>query len=92
MPKILIVGKFVFLLFASDVSENRRHIHVEVRRGRKRRVAKFWLEPRIELVAAGGLTTREVTQVIALLEENAFQISRQLDRFYSGKPVKVVKK
>lgn len=91
MPKLLIVGKFVFLLFSSDVMEKRRHIHVEVRKGRQRRVAKFWLEPRLELVTAGDLSEKEVSRVIEILKAHAELLSSQLDDFYRGRQVKVVK-
>lgn len=89
MPKILVVGRFVFLLFASDVAEARRHIHVEVKKGRRRHVAKFWLEPMLELVEAGDLNDREVREVVSLIRLHEALIASQLDRFYAGKPVKV---
>lgn len=92
MPKILIVDGFVFLLFASDVAEKRRHIHLEVRKGRRRAVAKFWLEPHIELVSDGGLPARELAQARALLEKYAKILHQQLDKFYAGLRIKVVKK
>ena len=92
MPKILIVGKFIFLLFSSDVAETRRHIHVEMRKNRRRRVAKFWLEPHIELVEPGNLNEREIQMAISLIEENQRLIDEQLDRFYSGRVLKVLRK
>lgn len=91
MPKVLAVGKFVFLVFASDVAEFRRHIHVEVRKGRHRRVAKFWIEPRIELVTAGNLSEKEIGRAMQLIQAHEAILRAQLDAFYQGKTIRMVK-
>ena len=64
MPKLLIIKKYVFLLFSVDIFEHRNHIHVEVKKGHRRRVAKFWLEPEIELVDKGNLSDKDFLQMI----------------------------
>lgn len=48
MPKLLIINQYVFLIYSSDLAENRKHVHVESKKGRFRRTAKFWLEPNVK--------------------------------------------
>ncbi len=45
MPKLARYKAFIFLMFSADIFEGRKHLHVELRKGRHKLLAKFWLEP-----------------------------------------------
>jgi len=72
MPKLLTIKKYIFLIYPSDLSEKRKHVHIEARKGRFRKSAKFWLEPVIELAAPGDFNRKEITEVTKIIKENEF--------------------
>lgn len=49
MGKLLILTKYIFLIYGSDIHEERRHIHVTYARRGYKKSCKFWLEPKIQL-------------------------------------------
>ena len=79
-PKLVKYGKYVFLIYSSDLSENRKHIHVETGKGRFRKSAKFWLEPDVELVDSGDFTIRELKIIIKIINENKLIIILQIEK------------
>lgn len=55
MPKLLIYrAVWTFIVFGTDIHENRRYVHV----GRKdtEKLSKIWLEPEVEVAKAGELS------------------------------------
>ena len=82
----------MFLLFAADLFEGRKHIHVEVRKGNRRYVAKFWLEPEIKLLKRGNLSDKELTEARKLINENYDTLIKQINKFMRGKKIKTIKK
>lgn len=92
MPKLLIIRKYVFLLFSVDIHEDRNHIHVEIKKGQRRRVAKFWLEPNIELVDKGNLSDKEINEAIKLIQDNIELLNTQIERFRKGEKIKTIRK
>jgi hypothetical protein len=92
MPKLLIIRKYVFLIYSSDISENRKHIHVESKKGRFRATAKFWLEPKIELVDKGNFNKAELKKIEKLIKENRELLIKQIDKFTKGIKVKTITK
>lgn len=92
MPKLLIVRNFIFLLFSVDVNEKRKHIHVEMRKGHKRKLAKFWLEPKIELFDKGNLKDKELKEAEKIIQENYEILISQINKFFSGKKLTIIKK
>ena len=90
MPKLLIIRQFIFLLFSADVRENRKHIHVEVRKGKRRYVAKFWLEPAIELIEKGNLSSTEANDAKKLIEKNYHLLLKQIAVVLRGDKVKTI--
>lgn len=92
MPKLLIIKKYVFLLFSSDIFEKRKHIHVEIRKGKRRRSAKFWLEPEIELVKRGNLTNAEINAAKKLIKQHFKLLNNQIDKFSKKEKIKIIKK
>ena len=90
MPKLLIVKVFVFLLFSKDIYEGRRHVHILSKKKRIRSVAKFWIEPDIELVHPGNFNKKELNEIMQLIDKNLGIINKQIDNFLGGKKVKLI--
>lgn len=55
-------------------------------------VAKFWLEPAIELCKQGNFTEEEINKIEKLIIKFYPEINKGLDIFYSGQRVKTIKK
>jgi hypothetical protein len=91
MPKLLIISKYVFLLYSSDIAENRKHVHVESKKGRFRITAKFWLEPGIKLVDRGDFSNAELKRIEKLIKENYVLLNKQIDKFSKGIKIKTIK-
>jgi hypothetical protein len=92
MGKLLLIFKYVFFVFSADIYENRRHIHITDASGIKDRLCKFWLEPKIELVYNYGFKERELTQIRKCMVENKVLLNVQLDKFYKGEKITIIKK
>lgn len=90
MPKLLIIKKYVFLIYSSDLSEKRKHIHIESRKGRFRKTAKFWIEPKISLVDRGDFSHKELNVLYDLIKENLDIIKKQIEKFSKGEKVKTI--
>lgn len=91
MPKLLIINRYVFLIYSGDLAENRKHVHVECRKGRFRYTAKFWLEPNVKLVDKGGFKAQELKKIEKLIKENIKLLNRQIENFAAGKKIKTIK-
>ncbi|MEI7724149.1 MAG: DUF4160 domain-containing protein [Bacteroidota bacterium] len=63
-PTILLIGKYRF--FFNSREEKRRHIHVATSDG----TAKIWLEPVIALADFYNISSKELTEIIIIVEEN----------------------
>lgn len=72
MGKILILIKYVFLIYSVDIYEAHKHIHVTHNVGGYKKSCKFWLEPEIELDQnkKGNFTEVELAEIRRLIEEN----------------------
>ena len=94
MGKILILAKYIFLIYGTDIFEQRRHIHCTYAHRGYKKSCKFWLEPSIELDLnkAGEFTEKELREIRQLIETNKDVILQQLERFYNNEPVKAVRK
>ena len=91
MPKILIIGDITFFIYSGDINEKRLHIHVEKKKGRYRKAAKFWLEPEIELETKGNLSEKEINEVIKIIEINKDSLVNQVRNFYNGLEIKTIR-
>jgi len=91
MPKILIVGDISFFIYSGDINEKRLHIHVEKKKGRFRKAAKFWLEPEIELENKGNLSGKEINEVKKIIEMNKDNLVQQMKNFYNGLEIKTIR-
>ena len=56
---------YVFKVFSNE--EDRKHIHVI----KADSEAKFWLEPKVELDTNYGFTTKEIREIINIINEHA---------------------
>jgi len=94
MGKILILSKYIFLIYSVDISELRKHIHVTFNVAGYKKSCKFWLEPGIELDEnkKGLFTEIELREIEKIIEDNKKISLEQLELFYSGKPVKSIRK
>jgi hypothetical protein len=65
MGKLLILSRYIFLIYGSDIYESRKHIHVTYNRRGFKRACKFWLEPTIEIDSnkKGEFTTIELNEI-----------------------------
>jgi hypothetical protein len=94
MGKLLILAKYVFLIYGSDIYEARRHIHVTYNYRGFKRSCKFWIEPDIVLDESktGDFTEKELKEIESLIKENQEVLLQQLDLFYQNQPVKAIRK
>ena len=94
MGKILILSKYVFLIYSIDIVELRRHIHVTHNVAGYKKSCKFWLQPNVELdeEKKGDFTNIELREIKKLAIENKDILLQQLNLFYIGQPVKSIKK
>jgi len=67
------------------------HIHVEKKKGRYRKAAKFWLEPEIELENKGNLSGKEINEVKKIIEMNKDNLVQQIKNFYNGLEIKTIR-
>lgn len=64
-PKFLTEDGFVFKIFSLE--EDRMHIHII----KAEKSAKFWLEPIIELAKNNGFSSKELSIIKRIIENNA---------------------
>jgi hypothetical protein len=79
MPTILRGGGFRFFFFSNE-NEEPPHIHVE----RAEAVAKFWLQPDVELAWAIRFRGRDLTRVRKLVEEHQKYCLEKWDEHFEG--------
>ena len=93
MPKVLLYITaritWTFLFFGTDVNENRAHVHVG-KQGTEM-LAKFWLEPQVELANKGSLSDAQLKQIQDIIEANKATLLNQWKNFKAGKQVKMIK-
>lgn len=93
MGKLLILSKFIFLIYSSDIYEKRKHIHVTYSRRGYKKACKFWIDPEIELDEnkKGNFTKAELNEITKLVYEHKDKILEQLELFYNKKQVKSIR-
>lgn len=94
MGKVLILIKYIFLIYSVDIHEARKHIHVTYNKAGYKKSCKFWVEPEVQLDEnkKGDFSEIELREIRKLIVENKELILRQLALFYKGEPVKSIKK
>ena len=97
MPKVLeyiIKGVcWIFLFWDTDINENRAHVHVGKKVGRKAtiKLCKIWLEPEVEMAVQGELTDAQIKQVIEVAQTYREDLLKQWRIFKDGKSVRIIK-
>ena len=79
MPKLLIIKSYVFFIWMQDLLENRRHIHVIKNTGRNFNAAKIWIEPDIEVARKGDFSSKEIKEIINIVQENKIVLLNKID-------------
>ncbi|QDV92018.1 hypothetical protein RAS2_31290 [Phycisphaerae bacterium RAS2] len=79
MPVVLRFEGYKFFFFSNEGTP-REPVHVHVRKGD--RVAKFWIEPRIELAESYGMAPRELTRLMRVVAANERLIRRAWHGFF----------
>ncbi|MCF8370788.1 MAG: DUF4160 domain-containing protein [Bacteroidales bacterium] len=93
MGKLLILSKYIFLIFSSDILEDRKHIHVSFAHKGYKTTCKFWLEPVIEIDEnkQGDFSKKELIEIEKLIIEHKEILLGQLELFFEMKPVKAIR-
>ena len=93
MGKLLILSKYIFLIYGTDIYERRKHIHVTFSQRGYKKACKFWLEPNIELDQnkTGNFTDKELNDIKKLINEHKDALLQQLELFYNNEPVKAIR-
>lgn len=94
MGKLLILTKYIFLIYGSDIYELRRHIHVTFAQRGYKKSCKFWLEPEVKLDEGkiGDFSQTELNEIRKLIIEHKDVILQQLDLFYKQQAVTAIRK
>lgn len=94
MGKLLILSKYIFLIYATDIYEYRKHIHVTYKYSGLKKSCKFWLEPELKLDESkkGDFTAKELSEIKNLIIEHQYLLNKQLILFYNNQLVKAIKK
>jgi hypothetical protein len=94
MGKLLILSKYIFLIYGTDIYEIRKHIHVTYAQRGYKRSCKFWLEPEVILdeSKSGDFNQTELNEISRLIIEHKDVILEQLNLFYLHKNVKAIRK
>jgi hypothetical protein len=90
MPKILISKWIEFFIFSGDIKESRKHVHIASRKGKRRQIAKFWLEPNIEVAEIGGFTNKELKEIEKVIIDNFSDLIKQINKFFSGDKIDII--
>lgn len=96
MGKLALILRFILSVFPADKDENRRHVHV-VRRGGKKShrgntVAKIWIEENGEKkieVAWSELTASEEQLIITAIDKHWDKLNTLINQVFDGKKVQV---
>ena len=95
MGKILILAKYIFLIYSADIYEKRRHnIYIAHTLIEDINHPVNFGEPIIEVDPnkKGDFSNKELNEIGKLIEENTDIINHQLNRFYRNKTVKAIRK
>lgn len=94
MGKLLILAKYIFLIYGSDIYEIPKHIHITCNQKGFKRSCKFWPQPEVQLDEnkKGDFPEKELTEIEKLISEYKEVLLSQLDLFYNRQTVKATGK
>lgn len=75
-PTVFRVGRFRFFFYSRE--EERPHVHVATSDG----IAKFWLEPHVELARSSGLKPRDIRRAWEIVERRREEIVDAWEKFF----------
>jgi hypothetical protein len=81
MPAVLRWKGYKFFFYSNE-GDPSEPLHVHVRKGTS--VAKFWLEPAMDLAEAYGMKPHELNSLQKMVEDNAEAIKRAWHRYFGG--------
>ena len=93
MGKLLILARYIFLIYGSDINEIRKQVHCTYANKGFKRSCKFWLEPIVELDdnKSGDFSEKELNEIKSLILEHKDILLTQLYDFYNNKQVKAIR-
>ena len=74
MPVVFRHGGCSYFFFSNE-GDPREPVHIHVRHGEK--LAKFWVEPTVELADAYGFSGKELNRISKVVQKNAALIVEQ---------------
>ncbi|MGI9037224.1 MAG: DUF4160 domain-containing protein [Gemmatimonadota bacterium] len=77
-PTVFRVGRYRFFFFSRE--EERPHVHVSTTDG----VAKFWIEPQIELARSSRLNVRELRRIERIIDDRRDEIRYAWQEFFGA--------
>ncbi|MBR5034272.1 MAG: hypothetical protein IKX71_03115 [Bacteroidales bacterium] len=98
MGKLAIFLYYILSVFPSDANENRRHIHI-VRKGGKKShrgytVAKIWIEEngqkKVE-VDWSELDSTDESMIVDIIDKHWEELNKKIDDVFAGKKVAIKK-
>ena len=94
MGKLLILTRYIFLIYSVNINESRKHIHVTFNRKGYKKSCKFWLEPEaiLDENKKGEFSVKELKEIKELVIENKLVLLAQLELFYTNHLVKAIKR
>ena len=80
MPKLFEWNGYKFFFFSNE-GQPLEPYHIHVRKGEK--IAKFWIDPKVELVWSYGFTSRELNLVETQIRERTEQIRSKWNEYFN---------
>ena len=80
MPSIFVFKGCKFFFYSNE-GEPREPLHVHVRRERK--IAKFWLDPELEVAYSNGFSPSELNELLKVAGQRSDEIRRFWDEHFS---------
>lgn len=88
MGQLAFIKLFMLVSIPTDINDNRRHVHVFYKNGRRQRsVAKIWIEKdgkRCIEVAESKLSSKDEKMIIHAIDNNWEYINEQISRCFKG--------
>ena len=78
MPTVLFINGFRFYFYSNENDEP-MHIHIEKGKGN----GKVWLEPSIEISYMHDFNTKEIKQIIDIVEKEIVTLRNKWNEFFS---------
>lgn len=78
MPTILIVRGFRFYFYSNENDEP-MHVHVEKAEAN----GKIWLEPIVNIAYLHGFTTKEMNQIMEIIESESVTLRNKWNEYFS---------